>query len=91
MNTHGKSYNCRIILVNGSILKIIVDESTDDLSVAVRMKTLVIWGEYSVGTTSGIWVAVVGNGRATLSQARFATRLFCGMLPFGGTVAVSMS
>jgi hypothetical protein len=34
MNTHGKSYNCRIIWVNGSILEsileFIADESTDD-------------------------------------------------------------
>ncbi len=73
MDTHGKSCNCRIIWVNGSILKIIVDGRTYDLRVAVPVKTLAMWGKYSVGT-SGIEVGVVGNGRAVLSQARLATR-----------------
>jgi hypothetical protein len=53
------------------------------------VKTLAIWGKHSVGT-SGIGVGVIGNGRAVLSQARLATRLFGGMLPCGGTVAVSI-
>jgi hypothetical protein len=42
------------------------------------------------GGASEIGVGVVDNGRTVLSQARLATILFSGLLPYCGTVAVSL-